>query len=135
MPQTFAALRLAAAVSLAAAGLPAGTAAAQDGETSRTAGAMGARAVLVKLQSWTLGFDSAEVAAGEVTFRIENVGTAPHGFAIRGEGVDRVLADIVLPKGVRTEAISLEAGSYTLYCPIEGHAENGMTATLSVAGP
>lgn len=105
--------------------------AAEDEEPEK-AGRMGPQTVLVKLQAWSLGFDEAEVEAGRITFRVENADKAPHSFAIKGDGVDKRPWQFIIPLESKTTAIELKPGTYTLYCPIEAHAEKGMKATLKV---
>lgn len=70
-----------------------------------------------------------EVEAGHVTFEVTNSGTTPHGFAI--EGVDEQLDDLRTDQldTVRTE---LDAGTYTVYSPVEGDREAGLELQLTV---
>jgi uncharacterized cupredoxin-like copper-binding protein len=52
----------------------------------------------------------------------------PHGIAIQGHGSGKV----VQPGGTSTVTAKLKAGTYTFLCPVPGHAQAGMTGTLTV---
>jgi uncharacterized cupredoxin-like copper-binding protein len=52
----------------------------------------------------------------------------PHGIAIQGHGSGQV----VQPGGTSTVSAKLAAGTYTFLCPVPGHAQAGMTGTLTV---
>jgi uncharacterized cupredoxin-like copper-binding protein len=74
----------------------------------------------------------ASVAAGDVTFNISNMGTFPHNFEIEGEGVEEVLPEDLAPGESGTLEVTLEPGTYTIYCPVEGHRGEGMETELEV---
>jgi uncharacterized cupredoxin-like copper-binding protein len=68
--------------------------------------------------------------AGKVTIVMTNPSSSgmPHGIAIRGHGSGRVVA----PGGTSTVTVTLKRGRYTFLCPVPGHAQAGMTGTLTV---
>jgi uncharacterized cupredoxin-like copper-binding protein len=76
----------------------------------------------------------ASIAAGDVTFNISNMGTFPHNFEIEGEGVEEVLPEDLAPGESGTLEVTLEPGTYTIYCPVEGHRGEGMETELEVTG-
>jgi plastocyanin len=55
----------------------------------------------------------------------------PHGIAIRGHGIDRV-GSVVDPGGTARVKAKLKKGTYTFYCPFDGHAAAGMRGRLIV---
>lgn len=120
------------AAAVAAAGLALAAPAAAQDLKGEPAGRVSADSVMVKLKAWTLGFRKAEVQAGSVTFRVENVGNAPHSLAIEGQGTDKRVEGLILPHQAKTVAFELKPGEYRLYCPVKGHAGKGMEATLKV---
>lgn len=70
-------------------------------------------------------------AGGSVTVRLVNEGQAPHALALEGAEVtsDQIGA------GESTELTAeLEPGSYTMFCPVGNHREQGMEGTLVVGG-
>jgi uncharacterized cupredoxin-like copper-binding protein len=72
------------------------------------------------------------LAAGSQRFRIANGGKQTHSFVIEGPGTSQKLASD-LTRGDTTElSVTLPAGSYTVYCPIDGHRGKGMQRTLVV---
>ena len=72
------------------------------------------------------------LTAGPQQFRIANGGKEAHNFVIEGPGVSQKLASD-LPRGDTTElAANLPAGTYTVYCPVDGHRGKGMRRTIVV---
>jgi plastocyanin len=80
----------------------------------------------------SLVFEPSELsaAAGELTIEFDNPSSNPHAVAIEGNGVDES-SDTVTGDSTTLTA-NLEAGEYTMYCPVEGHREGGMEGTLTV---
>jgi uncharacterized cupredoxin-like copper-binding protein len=68
--------------------------------------------------------------AGTVKLVMKNPsGTGmPHGIAIQDHGSGQV----VQPGGTSTLTAKLAPGTYTFLCPVPGHAQAGMTGTLTV---
>ena len=68
--------------------------------------------------------------AGKVRIVLTNPSSSgmPHGIAIRGHGSGRVVG----PGGTSTVTATLKRGTYTFLCPVPGHAQRGMTGTLTV---
>jgi uncharacterized cupredoxin-like copper-binding protein len=71
--------------------------------------------------------------AGTVTLRLDNPSSAgvQHGIAIEGNGVSRSGA-VVAAGSTSTVTATLKAGTYTFYCPFDGHRAAGMKGTLTV---
>jgi FtsP/CotA-like multicopper oxidase with cupredoxin domain len=72
-----------------------------------------------------------EAQAGPVTFEVTNTGATDHNFAIDGvSGTDMIppgeSATLTVPE--------LTAGDYTYICEVTGHADGGMTGSLTVSG-
>jgi hypothetical protein len=73
----------------------------------------------------------ANVAAGKLAFNIENGGKDDHAFEIEGNGVHQ--QSVVLKRGDTTALeVNLPPGTYTVYCPVDGHKDKGMKTTLVV---
>ncbi|MFY9578637.1 MAG: cupredoxin domain-containing protein [Gaiellaceae bacterium] len=71
---------------------------------------------------------------GTYTFEVKNNGQIPHALVVAGNGVEHKTADIQ-PGGSATLTVDLsKKGSYQIYCPIDGHRQNGMQAALAVGG-
>jgi uncharacterized cupredoxin-like copper-binding protein len=72
------------------------------------------------------------LAAGAQRFRVINSGKQTHNFVIEGGAISQKLASD-LTRGDTTElTVNLPAGSYTVYCPVDGHRGKGMQRTIVV---
>ena len=73
------------------------------------------------------------VSSGTVTFNLRNDGQFPHNIAFDGrEG--QVFADNLTAGQSESATITLAPGTYTFYCPVDGHRDRGMVGTLTIAG-
>lgn len=69
--------------------------------------------------------------AGRLAFNVENGGKEDHAFEIEGNGVHQQTT--VLKRGDTTALeVDLKPGTYTVYCPVNGHKDKGMRTTLVV---
>jgi uncharacterized cupredoxin-like copper-binding protein len=113
------------------------TAAAGDdyfgGEDEPAMPAAGTAAVEVLLHGRTIEMPGS-LPPGETTFTVTNTGEHEHSFEIEGNGVERELAANLAPGETGELTITLEPGTYTVYCPVGDHREEGMVTTLRVAG-
>lgn len=72
-----------------------------------------------------------QVSAGRLAFNVENGGKEDHAFEIEGNGVHQQTT--VLKRGDTTALeVNLKPGTYTVYCPVNGHKDKGMKTTLVV---
>ena len=76
----------------------------------------------------------ASSTAGETSFVVTNNGTIAHSLEIEGAGVEAKLDANVSPGQSSTLKVDLKPGTYTIYCPVDGHRGLGMEATLTVTG-
>jgi plastocyanin len=71
----------------------------------------------------------AELPSGRSVLAIDNVGDAPHDLTV--EGVDG--ATVGAAGGELTAGeVTLEPGTYTVYCSVSGHREAGMEFEVAV---
>ena len=69
--------------------------------------------------------------AGRVAFNVENGGKEDHGLEIEGNGVHQETK--VLKRGdTASLELDLKPGTYTVYCPVDGHKDKGMRKTITV---
>jgi uncharacterized cupredoxin-like copper-binding protein len=69
---------------------------------------------------------------GTYEFRATNDGQIKHALEVEGHGVEHQTGDIA-PGGAMTLRVTLsDSGSYELYCPIDGHKDQGMEGTVTV---
>ncbi|MER5619091.1 hypothetical protein [Streptomyces sp. NPDC002215] len=81
-----------------------------------------------------MAFSQAQVAAGTVTFVVDNAGTLAHALAVSGSGVSEAHTSTIPPGGTSRLTVTLQPGSYELWCPIDKHKELGMDTHLQVGG-
>jgi hypothetical protein len=74
----------------------------------------------------------ASLPPGKYDFRVSDTGAALHALAIVGPNVNAA-TDTLGPGQSTTLTVQLEPGVYTLTCPVPGHVDKGMQATLAVA--
>jgi uncharacterized cupredoxin-like copper-binding protein len=70
--------------------------------------------------------------AGVYTFDVENQGTMPHNLNIAGPGVPQQSSPTVQPGGSGQVTVTLQKGSYELWCSIDGHKDLGMDLRVQV---
>ena len=69
--------------------------------------------------------------AGRVAFNVENGGKETHAFEIEGNGIEQKTNELTRGNTAALE-VDLKPGTYTIYCPVDGHAEKGMKKTVVV---
>ena len=118
-----------AAIAFAACG---GGATQAPDSTPGDGGTGGGETVAVEASEFAFDPATIEVAAGEVTFSVHNVGELEHEFEIF-EG-DQVVDEIegIVPGLTKDLTVTLEPGEYDYVCKLAGHEEAGMTGTLTV---
>lgn len=70
------------------------------------------------------------VDASPFTLELKNEGAIEHDFSVKGTDV------VVLAKAseAATGEVELDPGTYTFFCSVPGHREEGMEGTLTVEG-
>ena len=68
---------------------------------------------------------------GTYTFKAVNSGSTTHALEIEGKGVEEETEDIDPGQSAELK-VSLKAGKYEIYCPVDGHKEQGMEGTVTV---
>jgi nitrite reductase (NO-forming) len=106
---------------------------APEGNGTTDGGAM--QEVTLKLTEWAIDPKNPEVNAGKVKFTVTNEGEFPHDAVIILEKDGKEIARTPVftkAENPQTMEADLEAGTYTLICDVPGHAQQGMTGTLTV---
>jgi uncharacterized cupredoxin-like copper-binding protein len=122
--------------SSSAAAPPPATSTATSASSSSAAAGGGAGGQTVKLSadpSGALAFNTTKLSAkaGSVTIQMHNPSSLQHAIAVEGNGVDKD-ASPVGSGGTATLTVKLKPGTYTFYCPVDGHRAAGMKGTLTV---
>ncbi len=119
------ALLLAAALGLAVLG------AAAAGVVTRASTATST--ITVTEREFKIALSSKTAKKGPVRLVVRNAGKYAHALSIKGAGVSR-RTPLIKPGKSAVLLVTLRSGRYALWCPVPGHAAQGMKATLSLAG-
>ena len=108
--------------------------AASTGSSSSSGGAV-IKTVSVHETEYKLSPNTISLSkAGTYVFKGVNDGTTTHGLAVEGKGVDQEIASIA-PGSSGTLKVTLsKAGTYEIYCPVDGHKALGMKGEVTVGG-
>jgi len=88
----------------------------------------------VALSEWkiVLPANDKTLAPGEYDFFVTNDGTVPHNLTINGPGVANKATSDLAPQATEHLVVTLEKGTYDLYCSIPGHKQLGMDTKVTV---
>jgi plastocyanin len=81
---------------------------------------------------FSIALSSSDLAAGTHTFTVTNAGKATHSLTIKGPGGVDMTSDKVQGGQSTTMTVTLQPGTYQVYCPIGNHQAMGMDTTLTV---
>jgi|SRR3954447_16723925 len=114
---------------------PASTSTPTPTATATTGGASASGGQVIKLAAdpSALKFDKSTLTAkaGTVTLKMSNPSGLPHAVSVEGNGVDKD-GNTVMKGGTSTVTAKLKPGTYTFYCPVDGHRQAGMQGKLTV---
>src|SRR3954452_24605653 len=79
-----------------------------------------------------LALPTTTFSPGTYTFQMADDGHATHAIAIQGPGVDGKQYGTVGPGGTTSLTVTLQKGTYNLWCPVGNHRAAGMQTTLTV---
>jgi uncharacterized cupredoxin-like copper-binding protein len=89
--------------------------------------------VQATLREWGLDLSTKEVAAGTVRFVVTNTGRMAHNLTVSGlGGTLGATPNFPASAGAQTLEVTLAPGTYTVFCSLPGHAQQGQTAQLVV---
>ena len=95
-------------------------------------GAQKTRVTVTEVE-YKLTLSPTHLMPGTVTFVVVDKGKLAHSLAISGPGIkNRRLSGTVKPGASGSLTVALKAGTYTLWCPVPGHAALGMKTTVKV---
>ena len=66
---------------------------------------------------------------------LQNASDVPHAIAIEGNGVEKKGAVVTGSEKPSAVTATLKPGTYTFYCPVDGHEAAGMKGKLIVGAP
>ena len=110
-----------------------GTTGAGTPRSSATSAPAGGSAVTATEKEYSIVLSTTTFAPGTYIFTIQNQGTFPHNLNIKGPEVGGQTSPTVEPGGSAQLTVSLQSGSYELWCSIDGHKDRGMDLTIAVS--
>jgi uncharacterized cupredoxin-like copper-binding protein len=99
--------------------------------SDRVGGTASAPTIDVQLTEYEIRIPDT-LTAGPQRFKIANAGKQNHNFVIEGPGLSQKLASDLTRGDTAELAVTLRPGSYTVYCPVDGHRGRGMQRTVTV---
>jgi plastocyanin len=126
---------LSAALPLAACGGTEGDQAAEATPPAEAPAAEGGGATTVTAEEteFVIALSESSFEPGSYTLVVENAGTVEHALAISGPGVEAE-TEAVAPGDAAELTFTLEEGTYELWCPVDGHRDQGMALAVDVGG-
>lgn len=88
--------------------------------------------VVVMLEDGRVALQTQAIPVGPVVFTVTNGGEQLHNLHVEGPGVSVAAGDPIPAKGSRDVSATLQAGTYTLYCPVLDHREGGEQTTITI---
>jgi uncharacterized cupredoxin-like copper-binding protein len=89
--------------------------------------------VTAELTEFSIGLSQQTFAPGPYEFVAEEQGQLPHALSIEGPGVDSASTSVIDPGGdSQTLNLTLQPGTYELWCPVGNHRAQGMETTITV---
>ncbi len=124
-----------AAGSTPSASTPAATtpAAPTTAAASSPAAAGGATTVTATETEFHIALSTMTYHPGAYTFKAVDSGSATHNLIINGPGVSGTKTSLLSPGQSGTVTVTLQKGSYELYCGVPGHKAQGMDVDITVS--
>jgi uncharacterized cupredoxin-like copper-binding protein len=117
---------------LVLAGCGGGYGGSSGGSTQAAGGGNSIQTVQISEKEYSLTPSTVTLTkAGTYTFKAKNNGQTTHALEIEGNGIESKTGDIE-PGSTATVQVALKAGSYEMYCPIDGHKQEGMKGDVAV---
>jgi plastocyanin len=109
---------------------PQNTAGTQE-EPAATAATEGT-VVTVTEKEFSISLSQTTFTPGVYTFVVNDEGSATHNLIIEGPGVTGAATSDISAGGTATLTVTLESGTYELWCGIGAHRASGMDMTITV---
>lgn len=103
--------------------------------SSSTAGAASGGAgnkVTVTETEYSLKLSQNSFKPGTYTFTADNAGKITHALEIDGPGVSDVKTKSLQSGAMQPLTVTLQKGTYEMYCPVPGHKQLGMDTHITV---
>jgi len=101
-------------------------------EATASAPAEGGQTVNMSLTDFRLDPAAPTVNAGTVTFKVINDGQTTHALEVEGPGEEAETEDLAPGDSAELTVDLSEPGTYEMYCPVDGHKDQGMEGEITV---
>lgn len=91
--------------------------------------------VLVMITEGSIAVREQTIPPGPAVLTVENRGKEVHNLFIEGEGISRAAGDTIAEGSSSTVDVNFKPGTYTLYCPVLNHREQGEQVQITIGGP
>jgi uncharacterized cupredoxin-like copper-binding protein len=88
--------------------------------------------VQVTEKDFSISLARTSLTPGSYTFQVNNTGSTAHNLTVKGPGVDSKATSTLDPGSAGQLTVTLQQGSYELYCSIDSHKDRGMDLTVQV---
>lgn len=101
--------------------------------SSPTSTASSATTVTATETEFHIALSQSSFTPGTYTFKVVNAGKFPHNLAFKGPGITSAASAKVPGGGSGEVTVTLQAGTYELWCAVGTHKDKGMDMTITVA--
>jgi plastocyanin len=106
---------------------------AGTGATTTGTGAAPQGAIEISETDFKLTPADPTVGAGQITVNVSNDGQTTHSLEVEGPTGESELESELAPGESGSMVVDLsEPGTYEMYCPVDGHREQGMVGEITV---
>jgi uncharacterized cupredoxin-like copper-binding protein len=128
---SFAVLTGGLVLAAAACGGSSGGSAGSASSPAATGGGTGTM-VTVSETEYKLELSTTHFTPGTYTFVADDKGHTTHALEIEGPGIEDKKTGNLAPGSHQSLTVTLQKGTYELYCPVDGHKQLGMDTHITV---
>jgi plastocyanin len=81
-----------------------------------------------------MALSTSSFTPGAYTFVVQDKGQVEHALAIKGPGVATVQTPLIGPGQSAELHVTLQPGTYEIWCPVDSHKALGMDTHITVSG-
>lgn len=105
---------------------------ASPGGTSLVPDVTSGTTVTVIVTEGSVAVQGQAIPPGPTVLTVRNGGREVHNLTVEGQGISVSAGDNIDAGGTRNVDVTLKPGTYTFYCPVLNHRENGEQTTITI---